>query len=118
MVRGSLVSIIYSKTLRLGAGAATKSEATTLMSADVERIVVGLRSLHELWGCALDLGIALWLLYRQVGLAMLSLAGMALGIYRHTIYLALQLLTHWQCVPLELQRRHNTLLRGKSGGWS
>ncbi|KAF4634157.1 hypothetical protein G7Y89_g3952 [Cudoniella acicularis] len=78
MVRGSLVSAIYSKTLRMGAGAVTGSEATTLMSADVERIVVGLRSLHEIWGGMLDLGLALWLLYHQVGLAMLSMAGMAL----------------------------------------
>ena len=85
MTRGSLVSVIYSKTIRMGVGAATGSEATTLMSADVERIAVGMRSLHEVWGGVLDLGIGLWLLYRQVGLAMLSMAAMTLGIYIHPI---------------------------------
>ncbi|KAL3421008.1 hypothetical protein PVAG01_07453 [Phlyctema vagabunda] len=78
-IRGSLVSVIYSKTLRMGVGAATSSEATTLMSADVERIATGLRSLHETWAGGVELGLGLWLLYRQVGLAMLCMLGVTLA---------------------------------------
>lgn len=79
MVRGSLVSLIYSKTLRMGVEVTSDAEATTLMSADVEQIAVGLRSLQEVWGGMLDLGVGLWLLYRQVSWAMFSMAGLTLG---------------------------------------
>ncbi|EKG10418.1 Putative ABC transporter protein [Macrophomina phaseolina MS6] len=78
MLRGSLVAVIYSKTMRIELAATRASEATTLMSADVERIATGLRGMHELWATALEVGLGFWLLYRQVGLAMLSMAGLTL----------------------------------------
>lgn len=40
--------------------------AVTLMGTDIERIVVGFRSIHELWASILDIAIALWLLEQQV----------------------------------------------------
>lgn len=80
MVRGSLVAVIYSKTMRIELVSASASEATTLMSADVERIATGLRGMHELWAMMLEVGVGFWLLYRQVGLAMLSMAGLTLGL--------------------------------------
>jgi len=43
--------------------------ALTLMGTDTERIVDSFRSIHELWGSLLDIGIAVWLLERQVSAA-------------------------------------------------
>lgn len=39
------------------------------MGTDVERIVQSLRVIHELWASILEVGIAVWLLARQVGAA-------------------------------------------------
>ncbi|RDW82953.1 hypothetical protein BP5796_04444 [Coleophoma crateriformis] len=46
--------------------------AVTLMSADVERIVQGLRSLHEFWANFIQVGIATYLLQRELGLACIA----------------------------------------------
>jgi len=43
-----------------------------------ETICIGLRGLHELWAVPIELGIALWLLHRQLGLAFLAPAIVAL----------------------------------------
>jgi ATP-binding cassette, subfamily C (CFTR/MRP), member 1 len=43
----------------------------TLMGTDVDRILVGLRSIHEVWASLLDMGVAIYLLERQLGLACL-----------------------------------------------
>ncbi|QKX54680.1 uncharacterized protein TRUGW13939_01768 [Talaromyces rugulosus] len=43
----------------------------TLMGTDVERIMVGFRSIHELWASLVDIGIATYLLQRQVYVACL-----------------------------------------------
>lgn len=42
------------------------------MGTDVERIVSGLRMLHDVWGALLDVGVATWLLERQLYLACLA----------------------------------------------
>ncbi|KAI9848831.1 MAG: hypothetical protein M1837_006347 [Sclerophora amabilis] len=69
MVRGGLVSIIYRRTLDLSTTALDDSASVTLMSADVERIGTGMRYMHEAWASVVDIGLALWLLQRQLGLA-------------------------------------------------
>ncbi|KAJ5727128.1 multidrug resistance-associated protein [Penicillium malachiteum] len=43
--------------------------ALTLMGTDVERIVTGFRSIHELWASPIEIVIGIWLLARQVGVA-------------------------------------------------
>ena len=45
--RGSLVALIYEKTLHTSAYAVTNGKAVTLMSADIDRIGLGLREIHE-----------------------------------------------------------------------
>lgn len=42
------------------------------MNADLERIRFGLRSMHNLWASPIEIGLASWLLYRQLGLAFLA----------------------------------------------
>jgi ATP-binding cassette, subfamily C (CFTR/MRP), member 1 len=71
MVRGSLVSSIYYKTTEISITALNNSAAVTLMSTDVERIEQGLRDTHELWANVVQVGLATWLLQRELGLACL-----------------------------------------------
>ena len=60
-------SLIYEKTLRIPLRRATDSDAMTLMSTDIERIVVGLPAVHELWAAAVQVAIAAWLLHGELG---------------------------------------------------
>lgn len=41
----------------------------TLMSADMERIVHGWQTMHEIWSNGAEVGIAIYLLERQLGVA-------------------------------------------------
>lgn len=73
MIRGCLVSAIYQKTTELSLGAIDNtSAAVTLMSADVERIVLGLKMGHEIWAGLFQVGLATWLLEGQLGIACLA----------------------------------------------
>src|SRR3569833_139974 len=72
MTRGALVSAIYQKLTQLKMDDVSDSAAVTLMSTDIERIRVGLLNLHEFWGSALEVGLACWLLYRQLGVAFIA----------------------------------------------
>lgn len=42
------------------------------MSTDVERICDTWLDIHDLWSSAIESGIALWLLQRQLGVAFIS----------------------------------------------
>ncbi|KAJ5770022.1 uncharacterized protein N7511_002073 [Penicillium nucicola] len=78
MIRGSIVPLVYRYTMRLDAGVARDSAALTLMSVDVERISSGLQYVHEVWASPIDIGLALWLLERQLGLAVVAFASVFL----------------------------------------
>ncbi|KAL9572706.1 hypothetical protein ACKAV7_003105 [Fusarium commune] len=71
-VRGSLISLIYDKTLDLSITAFDESIAVTLMSADTENICLNFASIHEMWASPIECGVALYLLYRQLGMAFLA----------------------------------------------
>lgn len=45
--------------------------AITLMGTDVERISTSLRDIHEIWASPIDIGLALWLLERQLAVSCL-----------------------------------------------
>ncbi|KAJ5180006.1 hypothetical protein N7492_003216 [Penicillium capsulatum] len=72
MIRGSLVSAIYQKTLLLGAGEATDTGAVTLMSTDIECIMTGCENIHELWASIVEIALGCWLLHSRLGVAFLS----------------------------------------------
>ncbi|KAE8452406.1 hypothetical protein EG329_001107 [Mollisiaceae sp. DMI_Dod_QoI] len=59
-VRGTLVGLVYAKTM------------------DLKAICQGFQYIHELWAVPIELGIALWLLNRQLGLAFLAPAAVAI----------------------------------------
>lgn len=69
MARSCLVSAVYRKTTESKLAAADDSAALTLMSGDVERFQLGFGNLHELWAAAVEIGLASWLLYRELGAA-------------------------------------------------
>lgn len=68
-MRTNLVAIIFRQTTCLGRSHSDKSSTLTLMSTDVERIQRGMHGIHEVWANAIEVGLAAWLLYRQIGVA-------------------------------------------------
>jgi hypothetical protein len=79
MMRGVLISSIFSKTLKLRTDVDSESKAMTLMIADVQGIVGSLNHLNEVWASIIETALATWLLERQVGLASLSMIALILG---------------------------------------
>ncbi|KAJ5790163.1 ABC transporter integral membrane type 1 [Penicillium psychrosexuale] len=71
-IRGSLCSLIYTKTLDLRSTALDGSVAVSLMSTDTESICQSAATLHELWASPIESAVAIFLLYRQLGLAALA----------------------------------------------
>lgn len=55
--------------------------AITLMGTDVERISTSLRDIHEIWASPIDIGLALWLLERQLAVSCLMPVILSLGMY-------------------------------------
>ncbi|KAL2419956.1 ABC multidrug transporter B [Exophiala dermatitidis] len=74
-LRGSLVLLIYRKTLDVKEAGAQDLSSITLMSTDVERIVQGLQFAHEAFISFFTLGLSLWLLERQLGVAAVAPIG-------------------------------------------
>ena len=69
-----MTSLIYAKTLAISANAATSvgSDVLTLTSTYIDRICSSFQNLHELWASLIEIGLALWLLERQLGVACVS----------------------------------------------
>ncbi|KAB5582941.1 ABC transporter [Coniochaeta sp. 2T2.1] len=72
MARGCLAAAVYKKTTQARLDAADDSSAVTLMSTDVERIRMGLLFMHEFWANSIQVVVASYLLYRQIGAAFVS----------------------------------------------
>ncbi|KAK9777262.1 putative ATP-binding cassette transporter [Seiridium cardinale] len=70
-IRSCLIAMIYRHTTGLKATELKDTAIVTLMGTDVERIAQALRLIHELWASILEVGIALWLLQRQMSWAFL-----------------------------------------------
>ena len=79
MVRGGLVSMLYRKAIDLSIKDADPAASMTLMSADIERIVQGWQTMHEIWANAIEVAIAIFLLERQLGVACVIPVGVSIG---------------------------------------
>ncbi|KAH7015725.1 P-loop containing nucleoside triphosphate hydrolase protein [Ilyonectria destructans] len=66
MLRGSLIALIYNKTLEMNFGVSHVGDAVSLMSTDVLGIADTGEMFHETWGQLLELIIGLFILERQV----------------------------------------------------
>lgn len=79
MVRGGLISLLYRKATDLSITAVDPVASLTLMSADIERISNGWQTMHEIWANLVEIGIAIYLLERQLGVACLIPVATAIG---------------------------------------
>ncbi|KAK6147863.1 hypothetical protein DH2020_018775 [Rehmannia glutinosa] len=80
-LRSSIMTIIYRKCLCVSLAERSKfseGEIQTFMSVDADRIVNLCNSAHDMWSLPLQIGIALYLLYKQVKFAFVS--GLAITI--------------------------------------
>jgi ATP-binding cassette subfamily C (CFTR/MRP) protein 1 len=71
-LKGGLTALIYQRTVQMRAVDAGEITAIALMGTDVERIIYGMQTFHEIWGPLLDIAIPSWLLGRQLFLACLT----------------------------------------------
>ena len=67
MFRGSMVAVIYDRSLQLRADAYDESAAVTLMSTDTDRICDSIQSFHEIWARLTEVAIGITLLALQLG---------------------------------------------------
>ncbi|KAK1987265.1 ABC transporter [Colletotrichum cereale] len=84
MIRGSLVSLIMSNNLEFYTDSAVDSSVPlTLVSTDVRTICSSFEAIHEVWANPIEIGIAVWLLQRQLGLGSIgpaiTIIGCAIG---------------------------------------
>ncbi|KAH7182283.1 putative ABC multidrug transporter [Fusarium flagelliforme] len=88
ILRGCLATAIYARGAELQAGSDQDSASVTLMSADLERIRLGLRNLHDMWAGVIEVGISSWLLYNQLRLAFLAPIILVFICFSLTFYMA------------------------------
>lgn len=69
LFRGSLITFLFSKTLRLSVSAVGDAEVITLMNADIDRIGLCLPIMHDAYASIVELALSLWFLYRLLGVA-------------------------------------------------
>lgn len=93
MYRGALASVVFKKTLELQSTSIKESAPVTLMSTDIEAIVLAGDSTHDLWASFIELPIAIYLLYRQVGVPSLFILIPGVCKYLKTPFSLEQLLT-------------------------
>ena len=77
------MTTIFRKTTEISLTALDNSAAVTLMSTDVERIVNGLKMMHEFWANLIQVVIATWLLQRELGVACVAPIAVSIGRFLH-----------------------------------
>ncbi|KXH67726.1 ABC transporter [Colletotrichum salicis] len=90
MMRGSTTALIYRKALRLDLTSpnVSPSGALTLVGTDSETISQGITQLHEVWSGLLEIGIGIYLIYRQLGAACAMPVALVLVVLLTTAFLA------------------------------
>ncbi len=79
MMRGGMISMLYSKATEINLTDVDTASSLTLMSADIERIVTGMQTAHEIWSNSVEVALAIFLLERQLGVACAIPIGVAVG---------------------------------------
>lgn len=78
MMRGGLVSMLYGKATEVALTDVDTASSLTLMSADIERIVTGMETGHEIWSNSIEIALAMYLLQRELGVACAIPIGVAI----------------------------------------
>jgi ATP-binding cassette subfamily C (CFTR/MRP) protein 1 len=89
MMRGSIIPLIYEKTLQVDSTSpsrSTPSGTLTLVTTDIETISGGVMLFHQTWSNILEIGIAIYLLERQLGAACVMSVGFAIGTISLLLY--------------------------------
>lgn len=79
LVRGSLIDIIYRKSLTIELSAAQKAAPVGLVTAEVERIDFTVEKLHAVWAGIVELAVGIFLLQLEVGYACVAPVVVAVG---------------------------------------
>ncbi|KAE8372815.1 P-loop containing nucleoside triphosphate hydrolase protein [Aspergillus bertholletiae] len=89
MVRGSLVVIIFRKTLALdSSNSFDNSASVTLMSTDIDGIASAFNAVHDIWAGPIEIALGLWLLERHVGIACIAPGLTALVCFLASLYIS------------------------------
>ena len=72
MFRGSLIALVYNKSLKTFSSGVGDAEAITLINADIDRIGGSFHCLHEWYASLIEISLSLWLVHRYLGLAMVA----------------------------------------------
>ena len=75
--------MLYNKATDVKLTDVDAASSLTLMSADIERIVAGMQTGHELWSNTLEVVLAIYLLSRQLGAASAVPIAVAVGELAH-----------------------------------
>ena len=67
MFRGAMISMIYTKSLDIPSSSYDDAAALTLMTADLDRMIMAFEGLSQLWAYVIEIAIGVSLLARQVG---------------------------------------------------
>ncbi|PYI02912.1 ABC multidrug transporter [Aspergillus sclerotiicarbonarius CBS 121057] len=76
-----LVTEIYSKATKARIGSGDDTAVLTLMSTDMERIKMGIRSLHEMWASIIQAALAGWMLYDRLGVVFVAPMGVVIACF-------------------------------------
>lgn len=68
-MRGVIVPSVIEKTLRISLNKVNSAEALSHINTDIETMIPGITMLHEIWAGLIEVGIAVYLLHRQIGAA-------------------------------------------------
>jgi ATP-binding cassette subfamily C (CFTR/MRP) protein 1 len=79
MIRGSLSTMIFQKTLRLSNSKISDTAGVTHLTGGVEWVSMGLLELHEFYSSVIEAGLAIWLLFRLLHVAALASAAFVVG---------------------------------------
>ncbi|KAF3763943.1 putative ATP-binding cassette transporter [Cryphonectria parasitica EP155] len=88
-LRGSLIPMLYSHVLRTDIRKATEHAPISLVSVDMEKMALGMMTFHETWASAIEIGLFIWLIERQIHVAaaassLASLACLVAGFFIST----------------------------------
>ncbi|THC88453.1 hypothetical protein EYZ11_012101 [Aspergillus tanneri] len=77
-MRASLTDFVFQRLSHLDSAIELAGSATTLVSADIERIQFGFREIHEIWANIITTAISLFLIERSIGIAMVTALGVSI----------------------------------------
>ncbi|PIA90546.1 ABC transporter C family member 8 [Cercospora beticola] len=79
-IRGSVVSAVYGKTMRLDDAQLSDNAALTLVTADINRICGSLQTIDDLFATPIEIAVAIYLLERQIGVSCVAPVALAVGV--------------------------------------